>query len=70
MTGTIGQPCIVSMAGGDSHVLTVHLPESFRLQGAKVICENAELAEQKETATVRIVPSATETVDWKLTFAE
>ena len=30
--------------------------------------ERAELASQIETATVRLVPLATKTVDWRMTF--
>jgi hypothetical protein len=61
------QNCVVI---GDPYVLTVHLPRGFRLQGAQVSGEKVEFANQTETATVRIVPSATKTVEWKLTFAE
>ena len=55
---------------GDPYVLTVHLPEGFRLTGAEFGGGKAEVASQKETATVRIVPSATGTVNWKMTFAK
>lgn len=55
---------------GDPYVMTVHLPEGFRLESAEVGGEQVELANQKETATVRIVPSATKTVQWQMTFAD
>ena len=55
---------------GDPYVLTVHLPQGFRFQAAQVGGEDAEFANQTETATVRIVPSATKTVEWKMTFAK
>ncbi|MCX6996929.1 MAG: alpha-galactosidase [Kiritimatiellaeota bacterium] len=55
---------------GDPYVLTVHLPEGFKLAGAVVGGEKAEVANQKETATVRIVPSATRALEWKMTFAK
>jgi len=55
---------------GDPYVLTVHLPRGFRLQDVHLSGEKVESANQKETATVRIVPSATKNVEWKMTFAE
>jgi len=53
---------------GDPYVLTVHVPEGFRLKNADVGGRKIEAAGQKETATVRVVPSATKTVDWQITF--
>jgi hypothetical protein len=53
---------------GDPYVLTVHLPPGFRLRSADVSGEKAEIANARETATVRIVPSATKAVQWKLAF--
>jgi len=58
-----------SVVIGDPYVMTVHLPEGFRLTGAEVGGEKVEIANQKETATIRIVPSATKTVEWKMAFA-
>ena len=55
---------------GDLYVMTVHLPEGFRLENAEVAGEQVELANQKETAAVRIVPSATKTVHWQMTFGK
>ena len=55
---------------GDPYVLTVHLPDGYRLKSAEVGSEKPEFANQKQTATVRIVPSATKTIDWKMTFAD
>jgi len=57
-----------AVVGGDPYVLTVHLPQGFRLRSAEVAGEKAEGASQQETATVRIVPSATKAVEWKLAF--
>ena len=54
---------------GDPYVLTVYLPEGYRLKTAKVSGEKVKVANRKETATVRMVPSATKTVEWKMTFA-
>ena len=55
---------------GDPYVLTVHLPDGFRLAGVEIAGEKVETASQKETATVRIVPSATKTVEWRITFTK
>ena len=57
------------VVAGDPYVLTVHLPDGFRLAGAEIIGENAEIANREETASVRIVPSATKAVEWEMTFA-
>lgn len=59
-----------SVVINDPYVLTVHLPEGFRLEGAEVGGEKVEFMNQKETATVRIVPSATKTVEWRMTFVK
>ena len=54
---------------GDPYVMTVHLPPGFRLQSAEVSGERVEMANQTETATARIVPTATKTVEWRMRFA-
>ncbi len=53
----------------DPYVMTIHLPEGFSLANAEVDGETVAIANQKETATVRVVPSATKTVEWKITFS-
>jgi hypothetical protein len=58
------------VVGGDPYVLTLHLPQGFKLQAAQVAGEKAETASQQETATVRVVPSATRTVEWKIKFGK
>ncbi len=55
---------------GDPYVLTVHLPQGYRLKSAEVEGEKAEIANGKEVATVRVVPSATRTVEWTMAFAK
>jgi len=55
---------------GDPYVMTVHLPTGFLLANAEIVGEKAEIANQKETATVRVVPAATKTVEWRMTFAK
>ena len=59
-----------SVIVGDPYVMTVHLPNGFRLQRAEVGGEMVEIANQTKTAAVRIAPSATKTVEWKMTFAD
>ena len=53
---------------GDPYVLTVHVAEGFRLAGAAVTDENTTTQSQVRTATVRITPSATKTVNWTIRF--
>jgi len=55
---------------GDPYVLTVHLPQGFRLASAQAAGEKTEITNQKETATFRMVPSATKGVQWQLTFTK
>jgi len=57
-----------AVVAGDPYVLTVHRPAGFRLARAEVGGAPAEIAHQTETSTVRVVPAATRTLDWKLTF--
>jgi hypothetical protein len=54
---------------GDPYVLTVHLPEGFRLQAAEAEGEKVKTENLGHTGTVRMTPSATGTVNWKMTFA-
>jgi len=53
---------------GDPYVLTVHVPGRFLVTGAEIGGAKAETATRKETVTVRLVPSATKTVKWRVTF--
>jgi hypothetical protein len=55
---------------GDPYVLTVHLPNGFRLAKAEVGGEKVEVRVDKPVASVRIVPSATKTVDWQMEFTD
>ena len=59
-----------AVVGGDPYRLTVHLPSGFKLAGAEVSGEKVEIANLQETATLRMVPSATKTVEWKMMFAK
>ncbi len=52
----------------DPYVMTVHLPSGYRLESVEIEGVEAEIANRKEVATVRVVPSATKTVRWKMTF--
>jgi hypothetical protein len=53
----------------DPYVLTVHVPAGFRLEDAEVGDEKVTISNQNQIATVRIVPTATGTVEWKMAFA-
>lgn len=59
-----------AVIAGDPYVMTVHLPAGFKLKSAEVSGENMELVHQAETATARVVPTATKAVEWKMTFAK
>jgi alpha-galactosidase len=58
-----------AVVAGDPYVLTVHLPDGFRLVNAEVRGAKVEIANRQAIATVRSVPSATQIVEWKLVFA-
>ena len=57
-----------AVIAGDPSVMTVHLPEGFRIEGARFGAEEAEIKRQETTATVRIVPSLTTTLKWEMTL--
>jgi len=59
-----------TVVGGDPYAMTAFLPEDFRLETAEVGGRAAEIVPHEQTATVRTVPSATETIEWKMTFAK
>ncbi len=59
-----------AVVAGDPYVLTVHLPDGYRLKSAEVGGGKTEIANRVETATVRTVPSTTGTVDWTTTFSK
>ena len=58
-----------AVVSGDPYVLTVHLPSGFRLASAEAGGQKVETGNQKETSTVRFVPSVTKTIGWKMKFA-
>ena len=59
-----------AVVAGDPYGLTVHVPAGFKPAGAVVGGGKVEIANQKETATLRIVPPATRTVEWSIKFAK
>jgi len=59
-----------AVVGGDPYVMTIHLPEGYRLQTAEVGGEKVETKNLPRTATVRITPAASKTVDWEIKFAK
>jgi len=50
--------------------MTIHLPEGHRLKTAEVDGEKVETEKLPHTAAVRIMPSATKTVNWRIEFAK
>jgi len=54
----------------DPYVLTVHVPDGYRLKSAQFGGKDAEIERRGEVATVAIVPSATEELDWTITFSK
>ena len=59
-----------SVVKGDPYVMTIHLPEGFRLKAAEADGEKAETENLGHTGTVRMTPSATGTVNWRIAFAK
>jgi len=57
------------VVAGDPYVLSVHVPEGYRLRSAQVGGKKAETQTNGPVAAVRIVPAATEAVDWAIEFA-
>ncbi|MBL7189847.1 MAG: alpha-galactosidase [Phycisphaerae bacterium] len=55
---------------GDPYVLTVHLPEGFRLENAVAAGADLEVANEAEIAKIRVVPSVTKTLRWKMIFTK
>jgi len=55
---------------GDPYVLTVHLPEGYRVKTAEIDGEKAGTENLGHTGIVRITPSATGTVNWRIAFAK
>ena len=59
-----------AVVAADPYALTVHLPEGFRLASAELGGAVVECVNEKEVATVRLTPSATKIVEWRLAFAK
>ncbi len=55
---------------GDPYVMTIYLPEGFRLKAAEADGEKVETQNLGHTGTVRMTPSATKTVNWRMAFAK
>ena len=58
-----------AVVGGDPYVLGVYVPAGYRLESADVGGENVETRIEEPMASIRIVPSATKAVDWRIQFA-
>jgi hypothetical protein len=57
-----------AVVAGDPYVLTVHLPQNNRIKSVQFGGEKVEIKHQEATATIRIVPSATATLQWEITL--
>lgn len=57
-----------AVVAGDPYVLTVHVPDGFQLTEAVTDAEKVAVVNRKETAAVRIVPSASKIVNWTIKF--
>jgi hypothetical protein len=58
-----------AVVNGDPYLLTVHVPAGFKLEGAECAGERVEVAKRGEIVTMRIVPTATRTVEWRMKFS-
>ena len=59
-----------AVVAGDPYVLTVHLPNGFRLTRAVVGDEKVQIERLRDIASVRATPSATRPVSWEMEFAD
>ena len=72
----LGEPSLAALSVHAAAVVTcalfpfLDLAEHFRLARAGATGEAAETANENETATVRLIPSATKTIRWQLTFTK
>lgn len=57
-----------SIVKGDPYVMTIHLPEGFRLKAAEADGKKVETEDLNRAVAVRINPSETKTVNWELAF--
>jgi len=53
---------------GDPYVLTLYLPDGYRLGSAEVDGEKVRTEVTAPTASIRFTPSATKLVNWRITF--
>lgn len=53
---------------GDPYVMTIHLPDGYRLHTAEVSGEKVVTKALPHAATVRITPAASKTVGWRIRF--
>ncbi len=59
-----------SVVKGDPYVMTIYLPEGFRLVSAEADGEKLEMENTGHLGTVRMIPSATKTVNWRIAFVK
>jgi len=59
-----------SVVKGDPYVMTIYVPEGFRLKAAEADREDVETENLSHAAIVRMTPSATRAVKWRIAFAK
>ena len=55
-----------SVVANDPYVLSIHLPDGFRVKSAQMDGKPVETKSIKGIATVKILPTSTKTIDWKI----
>jgi hypothetical protein len=59
-----------SVVKDDPYLMTIHIPEGFLLMTAKADGQKVETQNPGHLGTVRMIPSVTKTVNWRIAFAK
>ena len=59
-----------AVVGGDPYALTIHLPAGFRLKAAVADGEKVTHSSQADILTLRVIPTASKTIKWKIEFSK
>ena len=59
-----------SVVKGDPYLITIYLPERFRFMAAEADGEKVEMEKAGHSVTVRMIPSETKTVNWRIAFVK
>jgi hypothetical protein len=57
-----------SVVKDDPYIMTIHVPEGFRVKTAEADGKDMETQNLNRTAIIRMTPSTTGTVSWKISF--